>query len=442
LQRLRTILILIVGLALTIAWGANEALTGGCDYYTYIIAAIALSHGQNIYLASASDYAHIAMQYSIPCWAYPYLYSPLPAIIAWPLTLIPPRLGAAVWIIGSGLAAIASGLLLGNRADRPWKSDLILLATIGFTPVFSAMHLGQPEAYPLLFTALALYEWRLNRDFLGGALLALGIWFKPMAAGLLLLIFWRSKWQALAGAASASLLTVVAGVAAFGLGPTLTQLNSFVPFFRFASSIMPVPDFRQNLLGIIVSMLATQSRIIPLAYSAVAALFVLAILLVMWPPSRKARGETVEAGLLIVTTTLLFPATEFHHLIMLLLCFAPLIMKWHPPNKRSWKNWAALTGAYALILGQGVYDLNLFGLSKYSTNFPTAFFVLFSSVWAQLTLWILLLMELKKAGRFARTQIAPTPAVAVYEERLKPTHHPGARIADCSRDSILTPNCG
>jgi hypothetical protein len=405
---------LIIGLALTIAWGANEALKGGCDYYTCIIAAIALSHGQNIYLATASDYAHLAMQYSIPCSAYPYLYSPLPAIIAWPLTLIPLRLGAAVWIIGSGIAAIASGLLLGNRADCPWKSDLILLATIGFAPIFSAMRLGQPEAYPLLFTALALHEWRLNRDFFGGALLALGIWFKPMAAGLLLLIFWRSRWRALAGAASASLLTVVAGVAAFGLGPTLSQFNSFVPFFSFAGSIMPAPDFRQNLLGIVVSMLATQSQIVPLAYSAVAALFVLATLLVMWPPSRKARGETLEAGLVIVTTTLLFPATEFHHLIMLLICFAPLIMKWPPPSKQFWKNWAALAGAYALILVQGGFDLYFFGL--YPTDFPTAFFVLFSSVWAQLTLWILLLREVRKAGKFACTQNAPSPRLALREQ--------------------------
>jgi hypothetical protein len=227
--------ILMVGLALVFVWGANEALTGGCDYYTYILATIALSHGQNIYVASSNDYAHIAIQHAIPCYGYPYLYSTLPAITVWPLTLIPLRLGAAVWIIGSGIAAIASGLLLGAHMDRPWKSDLILLATIGFTPVFSAMHFGQAEAYPLLLTALALYEWRLNRDFLAGVLLALGVWFKPMAAGLLLLICWRFRWRALAGVAS--VLTVVAGVVAFGLGPTLTQLNSLVPFFQFTSSM-------------------------------------------------------------------------------------------------------------------------------------------------------------------------------------------------------------
>ena len=348
---------------------------GGCDYYTYVIAAIALSHGQNIYVASASDYAHIGMQYGLPCWGYPYLYSPLSALIAWPLTLIPLRLGAAIWIIGSGIAAVASGLLLGSQADRPWKSELILISTIGFIPIFSAMRLGQAEAFPLFFTALALYEWRRNRGFLGGGLLAFGVWFKPMAAALIFLICWRRQWRILAGAVVVSLLSIGAGIAAFGLEPTLTQFSSFVPFLRFTSSIMPAPDFRQNLLGIIVTLLpALQAQWIILVYSAVGALLVLGTLMMLWPPGRRAGDLGLEAGLLIATTTLLFPATEFHHLIMLLLCFAPLILAWQLPSKRNWKSWGALAAAYALITIQGIYDFNLFGLSKYSPDLRISFF--------------------------------------------------------------------
>ena len=388
-------MILSVGLALVVAWGT--ALKGGCDYYTYVIAAIALSHGQNIYVASLSDYAHIGMQYGVPCWGYPYLYSPLSALIAWPLTLIPLRLGAAIWIIGSGIAAVASGLLLGSQADRPWKSELILISTIGFIPIFSAMRLGQAEAFPLFFTALALYEWRRNRRFLGGGLLAFGVWFKPMAAALIFLICWRRQWRILAGAVVVSLLSIGAGIVAFGLEPTLTQFSSFVPFLRFTSSITPAPDFRQNLLGIIVTFLpALQAQWIILVYSAVGALLVLGTLMMLWPPGRRAGDLGLEAGLLIATTTLLFPATEFHHLIMLLLCFAPLILAWQLPNKGSWKSWGALAAAYALITIQGIYDFNLFGLSKYSPDPRITFFTLLSSTWAQVILWILLAIQLRR----------------------------------------------
>ena len=392
-------MILSVGLALVVAWGTYEALKGGCDYYTYVIAAIALSHGQDIYVASLSDYAHIGMQYGVPCWGYPYLYSPLSALIAWPLTLIPLRVGAAIWIIGSGIAAVASGLLLGSQADRPWKSELILISTIGFIPIFSAMRLGQAEAFPLFFTALALYEWRRNRGFLGGGLLAFGVWFKPMAAALIFLICWRRQWRMLAGAVVVSLLSIGAGIAAFGLEPTLTQFSSFVPFLRFTSSITPAPDFRQNLLGIIVTFLpALQGPWIILVYSAVGALLVLGTLMILWPPGRRAGDLGLEAGLLIAATTLLFPATEFHHLIMLLLCFAPLILAWQLPGKRSWKSWGALAVAYALITIQGIYDFNLFGLSKYSPDLRISFFTLLSSTWAQVILWILLAIQLRRHG--------------------------------------------
>ncbi|MGA2240403.1 MAG: glycosyltransferase family 87 protein [Candidatus Bathyarchaeia archaeon] len=376
-------------MALAVGWGVYEG--GGCDYYTYAIAAIALSHGQNIYLASPIDYTHIAMQYGIPCWTPGYLYSPLSALIAWPLTLIPLRLGAAIWTIASGIAAVASGLLLGSQADRPWKSELILISTIGFIPIFSAMRLGQAEAFPLFFTAFAIYEWRRNRGFLGGGLLAFGVWFKPMAAALIFLICWRRQWRMLEGAVVVSLLSIGAGIAAFGLEPTLTQ------FHRSTSSTIPPPDFLQNLLGIIVTFLpALQPQWIILVYSAVGALLVLGTLMILWPPGRRAGDLGLEAGLLIAATTLLFPATEFHHLIMLLLCFAPLIAAWPLPSKRSWKSWGALAVAYALITIQGIYDFNLFGLSKYSPDLRISFSTLLSSTWAQVILWILLAIQLRR----------------------------------------------
>ena len=105
-----------------------------------------------------------------------------------------------------------------------------------------------------------------------------------------------------------SLLSIGAGIAAFGLEPTLTQFSSFVPFLRFTSSITPAPDFRQNLLGIIVTFLpALQAQWIILVYSAVGALLVLGTLMMLWPPGRRAGDLGLEAGLLIATTTLLFP---------------------------------------------------------------------------------------------------------------------------------------
>jgi hypothetical protein len=103
--------IFLLGLVAYFAWSAVIVTTDRpIDYYTYLIAAYALSHGINIYLAPSAVYDRIAIELGILEWASPgYLYQLPTAMMVLPLTAVPLRIGAAVWVFASGVAALASG---------------------------------------------------------------------------------------------------------------------------------------------------------------------------------------------------------------------------------------------------------------------------------------------------------------------------------------------
>ena len=382
------VLILVVGIGLYLGWTIFVVATNRpVDYYTYLVAARALSRGENIYLASSGTYTTTAAQLGITTSIPVYRYPLLSAIVVWPLTQLPLQAGAFIWVFGSGLAALASGLVLGARARAPWQRRLILIATIGFTPILTTMHAGQINAYVLLATAIGISQWRGTCDVNAGASLAIGLWLKPFAVALPVLAAWRMQWRIIAAVAVAGGALTIAGIAAFGLAPTLSQVAGMSSLSLHSVGLSSIST-NQNLNGMVgrhLGFLPPQTGLT--IYVGVVLLLGLSTVALLLPPGKPKRPIELEAALLIVATHLLMNQTWYHHLTMVLIAFAVLIERWN--------DWRLITLPKAMLV------LSYVGLSAYGVVyklFPAGSWMLDVGAWSTLVLWTLLAVELRRAA--------------------------------------------
>lgn len=355
--------ILLMGLVLYGSWTVFVVVTDRpIDFYTYEIAAYAFARGQNIYGASEAVYATLASQTGVPGWGgHGYVYPPFTALLAWPLTLLPVRLGAAVWIFTSGVASLSAAIFLGTFSQPAWKRRFILLTSIAFIPTLAAMSLGQASVFVLFFTAASLYALRKGKPFLGGALLVMGVWIKLLTVSLICLIAWRKIWRAMYSSFLVSCGVLVSCLLAFGWSPLLNMFKVYALLLPgMGSPLDPDPQTSLNLLGSLTRwFMRTQygppvgnweAAILPV-YMAVSAIFIIAVLFVLWPVRYSLEKIHLEASLLIVTTALLSPITEVNHLPLMFIGFAALVEGW-----RSWKGLGlgrvAFVVSYLLIVAQ------------------------------------------------------------------------------------------
>jgi hypothetical protein len=382
------VLIVVAGLCLYLAWSIFVVATNRpVDYYTYLVAARALSQGQNIYLASPETYAKTAADLGITTSIPIYRYPLLTAMVAWPFTRLPLQAGAFVWVFGSGVAALSSGLILGARARAAWQRRLILAAVIGFTPVLATLHAGQINAYVLLATAMAIWLWRSRSETKAGACLALGLWLKPLAVALPLLAAWRLRWRVVAAVVVTGSLLTIGGIAAFGLEPTLGQIAGMSSLSLHAVGLSSIAT-NQNLNGMVARHLGFLSPQTGLAiYVGLAVLFGLSTLALLWPSGSSKRPIELEAAFLVVATHLVMNQTWYHHLTMVLIAFAVLVERWD--------DWRRVTPSKALLAASYV-GLSVHGIAY--KLFLANSWMLDTGAWCTLVLWALLAVEVRRAA--------------------------------------------
>lgn len=394
--------ILGLGVCLYAAWTVFVVLTDRpLDYYVYLIAADTLGQGENIYQAGPDTYRAAARRLGISTDTPDYLYPPLTALVVWPLGLLPLRAGAALWVAGSGMAALGAALLLAAPAPLNWQRRAIVLATVGFVPVLTTMHAGQVNAFVLLATAAALTALRQQREMQGGAWLAVALWLKPLVAALVTLLLWRGYWRALAGMVVASIVIALASAAAFGLEPVLTQNSGRVALAALEPIADPAPPI-QNLRALLGRWLTPHAYGAPLwqapglalpLYLACIALTGGVLFWLLWPAGPRSPAQLeLEAALLITTTHLLAPLTWYHHLTLLLVALAVLVRCW-PDWRRHWWELLLLAGVVLALAVHGLLWKQLVGHTL----------LLDLGTWASLLLCLLLARQVCQARQKKQT---------------------------------------
>ncbi|MBI2763191.1 MAG: DUF2029 domain-containing protein [Chloroflexi bacterium] len=144
-----------------------------------------------------------------------FLYSPLTALVARPLTWISPTSAMAAMTL-IGLAIVLTGVALETRGQAPVDRLFVAIATVGFAPVVYELLLGQTT----LLIAAAIYPVARRPDAFRNGIpfgIALALAPKPL---LLPILVWMLVWrrQALSATALTTLLLTGVGISLLGVG--------------------------------------------------------------------------------------------------------------------------------------------------------------------------------------------------------------------------------
>jgi hypothetical protein len=142
-----------------------------------------------------------------------FLYSPLAALVARPLTWLPVTWAPVVMAL-IGAAVLVAGILLETHGSRPLDRMLVAVAAFTFAPVVNELLLGQVT----LLVAATLYPVVRRRDGLAPGIpfgIALALAPKPFLVPVLLWMLLRRP-RALGGALATAMLLTAATVVVLG----------------------------------------------------------------------------------------------------------------------------------------------------------------------------------------------------------------------------------
>jgi hypothetical protein len=264
----RTLLVVLSGLVLLVEvgawlwflWRAAHAPVGQYDFSSYYAAALALRGDPHANIYSAAVMAHAAaaghVQVQPPL---PYTYPPLFAILLTPLTLLPFRVAARVWMVVNAGLWVGCTLLLAAEVRRilaralapalptlpattdatpaaagwrallepVWLVSLAIsaLVCLSFAPAQQTLLTGQVDLLVLLPLALVPRLLRHGRERWSGALIAGAAMLKFTPIVLLLYFALRRRWRALVASLAALVALAVASIAVVGPGVFLNSLT-------------------------------------------------------------------------------------------------------------------------------------------------------------------------------------------------------------------------
>ncbi|WP_224240348.1 glycosyltransferase 87 family protein [Hyalangium gracile] len=205
--------VLLLGLAvLAVVLGQHPRR--GLDFRVYLLAAERFLAGADLYPVSDGF--------------MPFKYAPLTAPLFLPFTLLPARVAAALWNLGSVAAVGALARLVSRarpgaaeRAAWPWAPAL---ATLALLPAFH-LEFFYAQVDGVMLLLLALTALGAERGHLWGpaAAFAVAVLLKPPAALLALFLLARGHWRVLGASAGVGLMLALPSAARYGLEGLLSQ---------------------------------------------------------------------------------------------------------------------------------------------------------------------------------------------------------------------------
>jgi hypothetical protein len=216
--RERVLLMLVIVAALyyvtwsVVQWATLTPAALRFDFVNYFGGAQAAAHGTDIY-------ADFKRSWGTEAWVVAYIYPPFFALVLAPLTSFGLLAAARIWLLAvhaAFLVAIALILRIHPELSRSGRR-LLLLASLGFMPIYLNLKFQQVATVWLLLVTATLWAALQRRDGVAGGFIALAASLKLTPIFLIPLFARLGRWRiALAGGALLVALTAVTMLAAPG----------------------------------------------------------------------------------------------------------------------------------------------------------------------------------------------------------------------------------
>ena len=347
-DRVLLVLVLSIG-AYYLTWSVVQWLTLTpeslrFDFVNYFGGAQAAARGTDIY----ADFKH---SWGTQAWVVAYIYPPFFALVLAPLTAFGLLAAARIWLLAVHAAFVGSLLLILRIHPELTRSGrrLLLLASLGFMPVYLNLKFQQVATVWLLLITATLWAALRRRTGLAGAFIAAAASLKVSPIFLIPLFARLARWR----------IAVSAGVTLVGL--TVVTMLAAPGSWQFFTVVLPriglgtanwdngsidglvsrISELAPNLFG---NATQTVAKVI------IAAAAIALIGVTLWF-ARHGAQETwtlrLSVSALVTALLIVSSVTWQHHLVTLLLPLATGIA-WitvrRPGARYSW--W--LLAAYAM----------------------------------------------------------------------------------------------
>ena len=285
----------------------------------------------------------------------PAPYPPLFFLLLAPLAALGPVVSFSLWTLLNLGLVIGVVWSLSRRFSAP-RLQVTATTLAFFFPVFHTLLLGQTAILLLVAFYCAYRSLERGQDLRAG-LWAGVLLLKPQyALALLVVLFLKRRWWALAGVAAVGMLLGVSSVALLGwqgLGEYVTSLRSISGFRAVDPGIYP--EYMISWRGLLVNVLPPVSEAEGQALTAALSLATLGLLPLVWQGGWDPRSPRF-AGQMLATCAVAM-LTSFHNhvygAVLLLVPGMALAASNHGPRPVHWLLRAGLYAPPLLFLLSG-----------------------------------------------------------------------------------------
>ena len=322
-DRVLLLLLIVIG-AYYVTWSVVQwvTLTPAAlqfDFVNYFGGAQAAAHGTDIY-------ADFKRSWGSEAWVVAYIYPPFFALVLAPLTSLGLLAAARIWLLAVHAAFFGSLFLMLRIHPELTRGGrrLLLLASVGFMPVYLNLKFQQVATVWLLLITATLWAALRRRTGLAGAFIAAAASLKVTPIFLIPLFARLDRWRiAVLGGATLVAVTVVSMLAAPGSWQFFTVVLPRIGLGTANWDNGSIDGLVSRIVELAPGLFGDGTQIVAKVTIAAAAVIIIGVTL--W--ITKDIGDqawTLRLGIAALITSLLIVSsvTWQHHLVTLLLPIA------------------------------------------------------------------------------------------------------------------------
>jgi hypothetical protein len=324
----RVLLMLVIGIgAYYVVWSVVQWLTLTpeslrFDFVNYFGGAQAAAHGTDIY-------ADFKRSWGTQAWVVAYIYPPFFALVLAPLTSLGLLAAARIWLLAVQAAFIGSLLLILRIHPELTRSGrrLLLLASLGFMPVYLNLKFQQVATVWLLLITATLWAALRRRTGMAGVFIAAAASLKVTPIFLIALFARLGRWRIAAmGSVMLVALTVITVLAAPGSWQFFTVVLPRIGLGTANWDNGSIDGLVSRVVQLAPDLFGGNTQTVARGVIAAAAVLVIGTTLWMARPGiDQAWTLRLSVAALVTALLIVSSVTWQHHLVTLLLPIATAI---------------------------------------------------------------------------------------------------------------------